>query len=169
MEYKLVVAACAVGLILTQVLIHEYKRDPNEYTELNFVFVKKEMVKNGEYTIQFDNPVRTEKEVFSYHNEFYTILEHSEDTALLAMYPKEIEKDREFSVSFEITNHVGRAWTYTYYIKVDEDLVKEKSLTLRHGEKKEIREELEIASPGTKKVSVRLSTGEEIYFYVDVK
>ncbi|MEA1993286.1 MAG: hypothetical protein U9N35_02670 [Euryarchaeota archaeon] len=169
MDYKLVIAACAVGLILTQVFIHEYKRDPNEYTELNFVFVKKEAVINGEYIIQFENPVKTKERVFSYNNEFYTILEHNDDTVLLAKYPKTIEKNQEFSFSFEITNRLGEIWTYTYFISVNEEVVKENTIAVSNKEKKLIKEELRIPSMGTAKLSVRLSTGEEIYFYVEVE
>ena len=168
MEWKLLIAVCVAGLILTQVAIHEFKRDPNEYTELNFVFVIKEGDKNSGYTNQFDDPIQTTEEIFFHDGTWYTILEYADNMVLLATYPKKIAANELFTVSFEITNHVGKTWTYTYYIKVNEDLVKENSLTLRHEEKKEIREELEIASQGIKKVSVRLSTGEDIHFYVDV-
>ncbi|MCD6127698.1 MAG: hypothetical protein J7J21_04935, partial [Methanomicrobia archaeon] len=72
MNYKLIISACILGLILTEVFIHIYKRNPDEYTELNFIFVKKQGIKDTIYRIYFDTPVETEEKTFSYNGDFYT-------------------------------------------------------------------------------------------------
>ncbi len=168
MKYKIIILASILGLVVTQLFIYEFKNDPNEYTELNFVCVKKEAVTNDGYTIYFDTPVKTEDRVFSYNNEWYTILEYSKETALLAAYPKKIASNEQFTFSFEITNHLGHAWEYRYSVVVDEEIVEEGTLSAENTEKRVIQESLRIDSPGRHKVSIRLSTGEEIHFYIDV-
>ncbi|HEC95773.1 MAG TPA: hypothetical protein ENI50_01980, partial [Euryarchaeota archaeon] len=84
MNYKLIIAACILGLIFTQIFIYEFKRNPNEYTELNFVFLKKEGEKNDTYKIYFDEVIETKEKVFSYKGDFYTILDYSNGMFLLA-------------------------------------------------------------------------------------
>jgi hypothetical protein len=168
MNFKLIIAACAVGLIVTQLVIHEFKRDPTEYTELNFVFVKRAGEHNERYTIYFDTPVETTERVFRYNCEYYTLLEYNDEMVLLAKYPKKIAVNESFTFSFEITNQLDNEWSYTYYISIDEEPVKDGMVTLCDGESTLVTAELQIDSPGERKVSVQLSTGEEIYFYVDV-
>ncbi len=168
MNYKLIIAACILGLIFTQIFIYEFKRKPNEYTELNFVFLKKEGEKNDVYKIYLDETVETGEKVFSYKGDFYTILDYSNGMFFLAKYPKEIKENEKFNFSFEITNNLGKDWNYTYYILLNEKIVKENDILLKNKEKKLIKEELQISSTGKNKVSIKLDTKEEIYFYVEV-
>ncbi|MCK4433624.1 MAG: hypothetical protein KAV48_06790 [Methanomicrobia archaeon] len=168
MNYKLIIAACILGLIFTQIFIYQYKRNPNEYTELNFVFIKKEGEKNDSYKIYFDEIVETEEKVFCYKDDFYTILDYSNGMFLLAKYPKKIKENEKFSFYFEITNNLGKEWNYKYYILLNEKIVRENSISIKNKEKKLIREELQINSTGKNKVSIKLDTKEEIYFYIEV-
>jgi len=168
MNYKLIIAACILGLIFTQIFIYEFKRNPNEYTELNFVFLKKEGEKNYSYKIYFDETVETREKVFSYKGDFYTILDYSNGMFFLAKYPKEIKENEKFNFSFEITNNLGKDWNYIYHISLNEKIVKENDIFIKNKEKKLIKEELQISSTGKNKVSIKLDTKEEIYFYVEV-
>ncbi|MCK4636843.1 MAG: hypothetical protein KAT49_03075 [Methanomicrobia archaeon] len=168
MNYKLIIAACILGLIFTQIFIYQYKRNPNEYTELNFVFIKKEGEKNDSYKIYFDEIVETEEKVFCYKDDFYTILDYSNGMFLLAKYPKKIKENEKFNFYFEITNNLGKEWNYKYYILLNENIVREDTITIKNKEKKLIREELQISSTGKNKVSIKLDTKEEIYFYIEV-
>ena len=168
MNYKLIIAACILGLIFTQIFIYQYKRNPNEYTELNFVFIKKEGEKNDSYKIYFDEIVETEEKVFCYKDDFYTILDYSNGMFLLAKYPKKIKENEKFNFYFEITNNLGKEWNYKYYILLNENIVREDTITIKNKEKKLIREELQINSAGKNKVSIKLDTKEEIYFYIEV-
>jgi len=168
MKYKLIIVACILGLIFTQIFIYEFKRNPNEYTELNFVFLKKEGEKDDVYTIYLDEAVETKEKVFLYKDNFYTILDYSNGLFLLAKYPKKIKENEKFNFSFEITNNLGKAWNYKYYISLNEKIVKENEIFIKNKEKKLIKEELQISSTGKNKVSIKLDTKEEIYFYVVV-
>lgn len=168
MNYKLIIAACVLGLIFTQMFIYQYKRDPNEYTELNFVFIKKEGERNDSYKIYFDEIVETKEKVFCYKDDFYTILDYSNGMFLLAKYPKKIKENEKFNFYFEITNNLGKEWNYTYYVLLNENIVREDTITIKNKEKKLIREELQINSTGKNKVSIKLDTKEEIYFYIEV-
>ena len=168
MNYKLIIAACILGLIFTQIFIYQYKRNPNEYTELNFVFIKKEGEKNDSYKIYFDEIVETKEKVFCYKDDFYTILDYSHGVFLLAKYPKKIKENEKFNFYFEITNNLGKEWNYKYYILLNENIVREDTITIKNKEKKLIREELQISSTGKNKVSIKLDTKEEIYFYIEV-
>ena len=168
MNYKLIIAVCILGLIFTQIFIYEFKRNPNEYTELNFVFLKKEGEKNDSYKIYFGEIVETKEKVFSYKGDFYTILDYSNGMFLLARYPKEIKENEKFNFYFEITNNLGKKWNYTYYVLLNENIVKENKIFIKNKEKKLIKEELQISSTGKNKVSIKLDTKEEIYFYVEV-
>ena len=167
MNYKLIISACILGLILAEVFIHIYKRNPDEYTELNFIFVKKQGIKDTIYRIYFDTPVETEEKTFSYNGDFYTVIDYSDGIFLLAKYPKKVKTDEIFNFYFQITNHLGKDRSYVYYIYLNDKILRKEEIFIKNMEKKTVKEELSINTPGRNKISIKLDTGEEIHFYTE--
>lgn len=193
--YNAMIVACVIGIVFVSIFIYLIRPDSEKYTQLYFYqekvplnsdgtfsylgYMGKLEYDNGTFSVYIDTNNDSAFELV-YQKSNYAILTHntfkmnntdwhigdvSHKEILFSNYPiKNI--DSEYSFSFVISNKERVAKNYTYEIKISDTLIHSDTVYVENEETVRIYASVLVSlTSGQDRISVVLSTGQEIYFW----
>jgi len=189
--YYAVAIAALIGITLVVYDIATSEKPREKFTELYFMYERKTLenqsgvlktdldgidiyVRMNEVWIDLNgNGLQDANEIFLKGDSFtiagkdWNVSDFSDTEILLGGYPKQ-KACGDMSVSFEIVNHQGEKHTYEYTIYSDDVLLRSGKVEVLLEKKELLTCTIEIKEKGNHRITIRLDTGEEIYFWVSV-
>jgi hypothetical protein len=189
--YYAVAIAALIGITLVVYDIATSEKPREKFTELYFMYERKTLenqsgvlktdldgidiyVRMNEVWIDLNgNGLQDADEIFLKGDSFtiagkdWNVSDFSDTEILLGGYPKQKARGN-MSVSFEIVNHQGEKHTYEYTIYSDDVLLQSGKVEVLLEKKELLTCTIEIKEKGNHRITIRLDTGEEIYFWVSV-
>jgi len=189
--YYAVAIAALIGITLVVYDIATSEKPQEKFTELYFMYERKTLenqsgvlktdldgidihVRMNEVWIDLNgNDVQDADEIFFKGDSFtiagkdWNVSDFSDTEILFGGYPKQKARG-DMSVSFEIVNHRGETHTYEYTIYSDDVPLQSGKVEVLLEGKELLTCTIEIKEEGNHRITVRLDTGEEIYFWVSI-
>jgi len=189
--YYTVAIAALIGIALVVYDIATSEKPQEKFTELYFMYERKTLenqsgvlktdldgidiyVRMNEVWIDLNgNDVQDADEIFLKGDSFtiagkdWNVSDFSDTEILFGGYPKQKARGN-MSVSFEIVNHRGETHTYEYTIYSDDVPLQSGKVEVLLEGKELLTCTIEIEEKGNHRITVRLDTGEEIYFWVSI-